>query len=267
MRPTPLRIAVATVIGSLYLVVGTLFWSTAAIFAALIPPRGKHAHWVARTWARGILVFGFVPLVVEHEVALDPRARHVFLANHQSLFDIPALLVAIPGQVRFLAKASLFKIPIFGWAMRLAGFVPVDRSDRRSARGSFSAALDRLGRGMSILVFPEERRSLDGRLLPFKRGGLLLAVKSGLPIVPVGVEGTLAVQSLRSFLIRPQTVHVRFGRPIAPPESVRELPELAESLRARIGELARAELAADEAVPPVLLGGEGGESEMKGRPT
>jgi 1-acyl-sn-glycerol-3-phosphate acyltransferase len=247
--PGPLRIALATVAGNLYLVAGTLLFSAAAIVAALVPPRGRHAHAVARLWARGALAAAGVRLRLEHETPLDPAGRYVFLANHLSLFDIPALLAAIPGQVRFLAKAGLFRIPVFGWAMSLAGFVPVARGHRERARDSFAQALERLDRGMSILVFPEERRSLDGRLLPFKRGGMLLAAKSGLPIVPVGLDGTLQVQPMRSFLIRPRLVHVRFGRPQPPPESIRALRALTADMRSRIAELARTTAAADAETP------------------
>ena len=125
------------------------------------------------------------------------------MANHQSLFDIPALLASLPGETKFLAKSSLFRIPIFGWALSAGGFVPIDRSDRSTARESFAAAIAALARGVSVLIFPEEARSLDGRVLPFQRGGFLLALKSGLPIVPVGIEGAFEVQPRRSFLIRP----------------------------------------------------------------
>jgi len=246
VRPTPLRTAAATLVGNLYLVVGTLFFSAVAMVAALVPPRPRRAHAVARLWARGALAASRIPLEIEHQEPLDPAGRYVFLANHQSLFDIPALLVAIPGQVRFLAKAGLFRIPLFGWALSLAGFVPVDRGHRERARGSFERALERLGGGLSILVFPEEQRSLDGRLLPFKRGGLLLAAKSGLPIVPVGLEGPLAVQSRRSFWIRPRPIRVRFGAAIPPPDSVRGLRQLSDRTRQRIAELAGVELAPDD---------------------
>ena len=253
-----LRTLVATVAGNLYLLAGTLLFSAAAIVASLVPPRGRHAHAVARIWARGALAASGVRLRAEFEVPLAPGQRYVFVANHSSLFDIPVLLVAIPGQVRFLAKANLFHIPVFGWAMRLAGFVPVERGHRERARGSFTQALDRLDRGLSILVFPEERRSLDGRLLPFKRGGMLLAAKSGLPIVPVGLDGTFEVQPMRSFLIRPRLVHVRFGRPQPPPETIRALRALTAGLRERVAELARTTAVADGAEPSARTNAEPG---------
>lgn len=243
-RPSPAGIALATVIGNLYLVVGTLVCSTLALLAALIPPRGRWMHHVSRGWARGVLATSFVRLEVEREAAAGGDGRAVYLANHQSLFDIPVMLLAVPGQVRFLAKASLFRIPIFGWALRLGGFVPVDRGDRARGRAAFGRALERLQAGVSVLIFPEETRSLDGRLLPFRRGGLLLALKSGLPIVPVGIHGTLGVQSRRSFVIRPGTARVRFGAPLdLEGETVRGSARLADALRLQVAELAGTTLA------------------------
>lgn len=244
-QPSPLRIALATLTGNLYLVAGTLLFSVLSILVAPIPPRGNWTNRAARMWARGLLWASWIRLEVREaspvgEPAGAPAAdRCVIMANHQSLFDIPALLAAIPGQSRFIAKRSLFRIPVFGWAMALGGFIPVDRKDRSTAKDSFAAALDKLSRGASIVVFPEELRSLGGRVLPFRRGGFLMAFKSGLPIVPVGLQGTLAVQSRRSFLIRPQTVTVRFGEAVTlAGRSIRDLPALTEQVRNRVAELA-----------------------------
>ena len=241
----------ATITGNLYLVVGTFFFSILTILSALVPPRGLWTYRVARLWAQGLLLASWIPLRRDRpgappaaKRALPPAGGSVFMVNHQSLFDIPALLAAIPTEARFLAKRSLFQIPIFGWAMRLAGFVPVDRKNRSTAKESFSSALGGLRHGASVIIFPEETRSLDGALQPFQRGGILLAMKSGLPAVAVGLEGTLAVQSRRSFLIRPRPVHVRFGEPVSlEGRSIRELSAIAEEMRGRVAELARAPLA------------------------
>ncbi len=255
-RGSPLRTLLATFTGNLYLVVGTLFFSLVSILVAPIPPRGNWTNRAARMWAQGLLWASWIRLEVRHAAVVGaPGApggrddRFVIMANHQSLFDIPALLAAIPGQTRFVAKRSLFRIPVFGWAMALGGFIPVDRNDRSTARDSFTAALDKLARGASIVVFPEEIRSLGGKVLPFRRGGFLMALKSGLPVIPVGLHGTLAVQSRRSFLIRPQTVTVHFGEamPLAG-RSIRELPALTAEVRARVAALAATECA-EEDVP------------------
>ena len=256
-RPgTPLRTLLATITGTVYLIVGTLFFSIVSILVAPIPPRGNWTNRAARMWAKGLLWSSWIRLAVSSPPAGPGRAgvsgandRFVIMANHQSLFDIPALLAAIPGQSRFIAKRSLFQIPIFGWAMAAGGFIPVDRKDRSTAKDSFGSALDKLSRGASIVVFPEELRSLGGKVLPFRRGGFLMALKSGLPVVPVGIHGTLAVQSRRSFLIRPQTVTVNFGEAIAlAGRSIRELPAITSEVRARVAALAGTECA-EEDVP------------------
>lgn len=246
-----LRTVLATVTGNLYLLVGTLVFSLVSIVVAPIPPRGNWTNRAARMWAKGLLWSSWIRLEVRNSRVVGEGAgapsSFVVMANHQSLFDIPALLTAIPGQSRFIAKRSLFKIPLFGWAMALGGFVPVDRKDRSTAKDSFTAALDKLARGASIVVFPEEIRSLGGKVLPFRRGGFLMALKSGLPVVPVGLHGTLEVQSRRSFLIRPQTVTVAFGEPIAlAGRSIRELPAVTAEVRAQVAALARTECAEED---------------------
>jgi 1-acyl-sn-glycerol-3-phosphate acyltransferase len=229
----------ATLTGNLYIVFGTLCWSVMAILVGLLPPRGHWTFYVARYWSRMLLWFSWLPVDTHFETPLDPEGRYVYMANHQSLFDIPVLLATLPGQTRFLAKKSLFKIPIFGWAIAVGGFIPVDRRDRSTARDMFAEAIERLKAGVSLLIFPEETRSQDGKLHPFQRGGFLLAMKSGLPIVPVGVRGTFEVQSRRSFAIRPRRIVVSYGEPV-PTEGIelRAKRVLVDSVRTRVGELA-----------------------------
>ncbi len=247
-RPAFGRVIVATVLGNLYLIVGSVACALLALVAALLPRRGDPIYRVARLWARGLLAASRVGLEVHGAAPRLAGERRVFMANHQSLFDIPALLVALPDPARFLAKRSLFRIPVFGWAMRAGGFVPIDRDDRVSARRSFSAALEHLSAGASLVVFPEAERTLDGRLLPFQRGGFLLALRSGWPIVPIGIAGALAVQPRHSFLIRPRTITVRLGEPIVVRErSVRQLDGLVAEVERTVAQLAGVELAQETA--------------------
>jgi 1-acyl-sn-glycerol-3-phosphate acyltransferase len=117
----------------------------------------------------------------------------------------------VPGQVRFLAKKSLFSVPFLGWAMRAMGFIPVDREHRATAVRSFEEAAERIRAGRSVLLFPEETRTTDGSLLPFQRGGFLIALKAALPIAPVGLEGARRCMPKHSYLLRPGTIVVRFG--------------------------------------------------------
>ena len=107
-----------------------------------------------------------VRVEARRETPLEPGQGYVFMANHQSLFDIPVLLTTLPGETRMMAKRGLFQVPVFGWALRAAGFIPVDRGQREAARQSFAAALQCLESGASVLLVPEETRSRDGELLP-----------------------------------------------------------------------------------------------------
>jgi 1-acyl-sn-glycerol-3-phosphate acyltransferase len=174
------------------------------------------------------------------------------MANHQSLFDIPVLLATLPGQVRFLAKESLFRIPVFGWALHAGGFIPVDRRDRAQARQAFSAAGRRLAGGASILVFPESTRTDGSRLLPFQRGGFLIALKSGLAIAPVGLRGTVAIQRKGSWRIRPGPVEVHYGAAVdAAAFGVRRKEELIASVRRAVAALAAIELSDEDAAAAI----------------
>lgn len=236
--------ALATVCGNLFLLLGTLVLASLACLAGLIDRSGNTVFRIGKLWSRGIVWTSGLRLRAEYASELDVARPVIYMANHLSLFDIPVLFVTLPGQARMLAKESLFKIPIFGWAIKLGGFISIDRQDRSKARESINAAVDRLQNGTSALVFPEGTRSLDGRLAPFHRGGVLLALKSGLPIVPVGIQGTIDVQPKKSFAIRPHDIVVRYGAPIEVSEyGIRDRVELTDRVRSAVAQLARTELA------------------------
>ena len=229
----------ATVAGNLFLFFGSLLFGSLSILTAWIPPHGNWVYRMARYWSRGVLGFSGVKVRLDSSSDLEAEQCFVFMSNHQSLYDIPALITTLPGQARFLAKRSLFRIPIFGWALRAGDFVSIDRKDRSRASESFSNAVDRLRSGASAVVFPEGTRSLDGQLLPFERGGLLLAIKSGVPIVPVGIRGSIEIRRRDSWVIRPGTIRVRYGPPIAVQEyGIRGRGELEDEVRRQISRLA-----------------------------
>lgn len=229
----------ATFTGNLFLVIGSLILSTIATLVSWIPPRGNWTFGVARIWSRCLLTASAVRVSASYDPALEPGRSYVFLANHQSLFDIPVLLTTCPGQVRMMAKRSLFLIPFFGWGLAAGGFIPIDRGDRSTARRSFASAIARLREGTSILLFPEGTRSTTDALLPFERGGLLLAIKTGLPIVPVGVRGTRQIQHKGNWAIRPGKVEVRYGAPISCADyGIRRKAELNAEVRRQVAILA-----------------------------
>lgn len=253
--PSAWRTAWATFTGNSFLVVGSLIMATLSLLFGYLPPRGAWVFAIARLWSSALLKAGAIRVESRFAPGLDPGGSYLFLPNHQSLFDIPLLFATVPGPVKFLAKRSLFRIPIFGWAMKAGGFIPVDRKDRSSARDSFQAAVTHLAKGTSVVIFPEGTRALDDVLLPFERGGFLLALKSGLPLVPVGIRGGLAIQPRGSFAIRPGTLSISFGEPIdAAQFGVRRKGELMAEVRARVAELAGLRLAGE---------GEGGNEARK----
>ena len=205
IRTALLVVAVGTatvVLGSLAVIVG--------LFSR------RWAVRVAHLWGRVCLHLAGVPVAVEGLENISVDQRYVIMANHESGLDIPVLLTALPTflEVRFLAKKSLFTVPFLGWAMRSAGFVPVDREDRTTAISMLAQTLDEVRRGASPLVFPEETWTVDGRLLPFQRGGFVVALKTGLAILPVGLEGSCVVMPPDQGTFRPGPVTVRIGPPI-----------------------------------------------------
>ena len=195
------------------IVVATIGFGIPSILAAFIPPRGDWYLPFARGWARTVLRATGVRLSVSGRERVPPGGC-VYFANHESLFDIFVLLSALPGRLRFLAKKSLFAIPVLGWSMAAAGFVPVDRDDRKHAAESLDVAARRLRAGMRIIIFPEQTRTRTGEMLPFKKGGALLAIRTGAPIAPVAIAGTFAIQQRGGFFLSPGDVAVEIGDPI-----------------------------------------------------
>ncbi|MEJ5359021.1 MAG: lysophospholipid acyltransferase family protein [Desulfobacterales bacterium] len=185
-----------------------------AVAVSVFSRSGNFVHRIARLWGKSILWVSGVRVAVCGRERLDPRRPCIFMANHQSNYDIPVLLGHLPVQFRWLAKAELFRIPLFGRAMRGAGYIPIDRKDRASAFHSLREAAEKIRAGASIVIFPEGTRSPDGELKPFKKGGFVLALQARAPVVPIGIRGTREVMPKGSLWIRPGRVTVTIGRPI-----------------------------------------------------
>ena len=227
---------------TIYLALVAIFWSS-VIGAAIIPIAlfARHSGLIdsmIRFWARRLLSAAGVELTVINAEVLRPGRPHIIIGNHSSYLDIPALEAAIPLPLRFLAKKSLFSIPIFGWAIRAAGFVPIDRKDRSRAKDSFDQAAGLIRAGRTVAIFPEEGRSRSREMREFKRGAFLLALRAGVPIVPVAIRGMYDVLPAVRPIVQPGPVTVVFGEPIDVTQfSVRQRDELSDLTRARILEL------------------------------
>jgi 1-acyl-sn-glycerol-3-phosphate acyltransferase len=212
-------------------VVTTVFWGALAI--ALSALSRRVAFWCGTVWAWCLCHASFVTVRVEGRELARRGQSYVILCNHQGDYDILALYGFLGRQFRWVIKQELRKVPFLGWGCAAIGHIFVDRSNSRAAIASLEAAKPRLAGGVSVVFFPEGTRSPDGRLLPFKRGGFLMARQLGLPILPVTISGSLAVMPKGWLLPRPGTIRVRLHPEIDADDD--ERPEaLVERVRAAI---------------------------------
>ncbi len=165
------------------------------------------------------------------QVPRSVAGRTVVVSNHESQAD-PFLISHLPWEMKWLGKASLFRIPVVGWSMSLAGDVPVHRGSHRSAKGAMDRCAQWLERGVPVMIFPEGTRSRDGRLLPFKDGAFRLALDSNAQILPVAVCGTRKALPKHSWKFGFTRALVAVGTPIA--TAGRDLDELKAEARAQI---------------------------------
>jgi 1-acyl-sn-glycerol-3-phosphate acyltransferase len=189
--------------------------SVCGLLLCLLDRSGDRVLDLARVWSGWVVGFAGVKIEVENRGTLDPAQPYVFMVNHASTLDIWAMFLVVPRRIRMIAKKQLRRIPLFGWAMWAARFIFIDRHNGVAARRSIDEAGKRIHDGESVLVFPEGTRTRDGSLGPFKKGGFHLAVKAGVPIVPVALLGTRALMPRGSFLLRSGTMKAIIGEPIA----------------------------------------------------
>jgi 1-acyl-sn-glycerol-3-phosphate acyltransferase len=167
-------------------------------------------------WSPAVLWVAGVKLEAHPNPALDLSRPYVFVSNHQGYFDIPAAFATIAHPIRFVAKKSLAYVPILGWYLVLTGHVLIERGNRQQSIDSLRRAGERIGRGTSILIYPEGTRADDesGAVRAFKKGGFMVALAAQVPIVPVAVEGSHHIKRKGHFAIRPGTLKIKVGDPI-----------------------------------------------------
>ncbi|MFH1976667.1 MAG: lysophospholipid acyltransferase family protein [Pseudomonadota bacterium] len=197
-----------------WIVLTTIFFGLLTIFVSFISRKGDLPHKVAGIWARSILALSPIEVTVKGLSNIDPDKSYIYMSNHQSNYDIPILLGHLPVQFRWLAKIELFRIPVFGYAMKRAGYICIDRSNQKSAFESLKKAAGIIRDGVSVMVFPEGTRSMDGNIGSFKKGGFVLAVESGVPIVPVIIYGTFSIMPKSRLLIKPGKVTLEVLEPV-----------------------------------------------------
>jgi len=195
-----------------------------------VTPLYRTSIWIVRT----AYSLAGIHVVSEGQQNVPANTACIFMSNHLSNLDPPALLPQIPGRTAAFYKRSLMKIPGLGYAMRLAAFVPVNRDGSvQGAQESVAAARKVLEQGIHITTFVEGTRSKDGRLLPFKKGPFYLAMQTGAPCIPVSLWGTEGLMAKGSVRIRPGSVHILFHAPIYPADFANR-EDLLEAVRASI---------------------------------
>ncbi len=183
----------------------------------------------------GLKILG-IRLDVSGPERIDKKTSYVFMCNHLSAIDGPLLYVLIPQSIRVILKKEAFRIPVIGLAMRLVGFIPVDRKGLRGGKKSIERATRTIKeKGYSFLIFPEGTRSRDGKLQLFKRGGFFLALNSQVPVAPVSIQGTFELMPKKSFFIKKGNVRVAF-HPVVPVQEYNRdtLPRLMDRVRGAV---------------------------------
>jgi 1-acyl-sn-glycerol-3-phosphate acyltransferase len=196
------------------ILLSTVVMWTCSIACSLFDPSGNSQHRMARIWGRMLLAASLIRVRVEGMENLSGPGPYVFVSNHASLMDIPAILAYLPYQFRFFAKKALYTIPFVGWHLKRAGHIPVDRANVRASLKSMSEGLRMVAsHGISVLLFPEGGRAPEG-LREFKEGAAYIAIKSGVPVVPMALVGMREKLPMGSIHLRSGRVTMRIGKPI-----------------------------------------------------
>lgn len=198
----------------LFFVITMLFAAFIIVYGAFRPAAPIHDK-ILRSWSRLYLRLPPVHVEAFDIERIDPDQRYVIVSNHLSMFDIPMLIEYLPVRGRFLAKKELFKIPLFGQGMRTVGIIEVNRSKGGSSREAINEGVRLAGeRGNSLIVFPEGTRSTESEMLPFHKGAFRIAIDTGLPVLPVIIEGTDRISKPESPIFFPGDASLHVLNPI-----------------------------------------------------
>ena len=198
-----------------FIILHTVFWGGPVYLLSFLDPYAERAARLIRLWAKGNLRACGVSIRVQGLSQLNPHSAYLFMSNHQSQFDILALMAALEDfPLRWVAKHELRKVPILGACMQRTHQILVDRGSRTQAVATLRKVKELLGAHISVLFFPEGTRGEDGRLLPFKPGGFMAAVEAGVPVVPITINGSRSVLPPGDWKVRSGEIEIIFGTPI-----------------------------------------------------
>jgi 1-acyl-sn-glycerol-3-phosphate acyltransferase len=184
----------------------TAFWATVSILAGLFSGTGRLQHFCMRRWSRDNLWLSRARVEIEGLENIDPARPQIFAANHSGLHDILSLAAHLPIQFRRVAKKSLFNVPFMGWHMRRSGYIPIDRENPREAARSIIEAARMIRGGVNAIAFPEGTRSRTGDIGQFRSGAFALALRAGVPLVPITLEGSYRVIMPKTLQVNPGTI-------------------------------------------------------------
>ncbi|MFN4111335.1 MAG: lysophospholipid acyltransferase family protein, partial [Ignavibacteria bacterium] len=187
---------------------------------------GKIYNILGKTWAKLLLWVAGVKVKVIGLENISRDENYVYVANHVSGFDIPVVMASLPGQLRIVFKKELTKIPVFGWQLRIGPYILIDREDPSKAMESLEKAQKKIEKGVSVLLFAEGTRSIDGNIQSFKRGAFTLATRSGKKIIPLTIKGTFEILPKKKFRIKPGEVKLFIDPPIEHNGSIDKKSEL-----------------------------------------
>ena len=214
---------------------------TATIITALITTIGSilfggrwWGYWPAHCWAKLFCILSFVRVTVKGRENISKGTSYVFVANHQGAYDIFAIYGYLGHNFKWMMKKALERIPLVGYSCRRAGHIYVDNRTPAAIRQTMADAERQLAGGMSVVVFPEGSRTLDGKVHTFRRGAYTLAVEFGLPVVPLTIEGAYKVMPRTALLPRPGHITLTIHRPIEAPSDGHEMKSLIETSRQAI---------------------------------
>jgi 1-acyl-sn-glycerol-3-phosphate acyltransferase len=200
---------------NVFIALHSIVFSLLALILSLASAGGRLAHFYSAVpWAKAILRVCGVQVRVVGAENVESHIPRIYLTNHQSTFDIFALLAFLPVHFKFVVKQELMNIPVFGQAMRRAGYIGIERDDPRKALKSMNKAAERIRDGASVVIFPEGTRSADGRIQDFRPGAFHLTLKSGCDIVPITINGSHRIMPKGSFRINRGSFAMRIGKPI-----------------------------------------------------
>ncbi|HTR82179.1 MAG TPA: lysophospholipid acyltransferase family protein [Bacteroidota bacterium] len=194
------------------LLVGAIL-STVALLGILVEKDGRIYFWSGSIWSKFALKVCGVNVRVRGLELIEPHVAYIYVTNHASMFDIPAMMSVFP-RARIMFKKELSYVPLWGWALRWGHHIMVDRSKGGEAMKSIDRAVEAARAGGSIILFAEGTRTRDGKLLPFKRGAFSLAAKSGVPVVPIAINGSFKILPKSSLDIRPSPIEIVIEKPI-----------------------------------------------------